>query len=332
MQLCNFETNLSPYSRAKIRDGILVRMLYDGRDWYPGTVAGYDKLTGKYRILFDDGEVVNARHAMFDKDGFYLSEGHDCGVTFSGLDAFITGSAGAASSGFEPAPEKPRGASGSSKLTSAPSSSSASSVPSASRPSTASVRTPGTAAATPARHAPAPAAAKPATAAPDPPPSSRVLPGIKWRPPAADEKKGGQWLVGRTIQVWWEYDQRFHRAKVLSFDVSAKAQDTRGNVGPVHHLSYDTGDFPENLATCPWELDQAEDPKEDDPKSPPRAVAPRRFVVAAKRGGGSGGAPWGKLAVRRPVVARSFTSLNKPVSAKFASNVHPLIHTPLHQI
>jgi hypothetical protein len=65
--LVGFETSISAYSREHIPNGTTVRMLFDDIDWFPGTVSGYDAATGQYTITFDDGEVVQARHAMFDK-------------------------------------------------------------------------------------------------------------------------------------------------------------------------------------------------------------------------------------------------------------------------
>jgi hypothetical protein len=65
--LAGYETSLTPYSREHLCDGTVVRMLFDDRDWFPGNIASYDSVNGLYRIEFDDGEVVHARHAVFDK-------------------------------------------------------------------------------------------------------------------------------------------------------------------------------------------------------------------------------------------------------------------------
>lgn len=60
-------------------------------------------------------------------------------------------------------------------------------------------------------------------------------------------------------QVWWVYDKRFHEATVLDYTSDPSSHDTRGNIGPTHSLCYETGTFPENLATCVWEMDSSQD-------------------------------------------------------------------------
>jgi hypothetical protein len=47
---------------------------------------------------------------------------------------------------------------------------------------------------------------------------------------------------------------------VLSYNASAHAQDSHGNVGPVHEVYYDDGIFLENLTSARWKLDANEGP------------------------------------------------------------------------
>lgn len=65
--------------------------------------------------------------------------------------------------------------------------------------------------------------------------------------------------VSFLLQVWWVYDKRFHEATVLDYNADLFSHDTRGNIGPTHSLCYETGTFPENLATCVWEMDSSQD-------------------------------------------------------------------------
>lgn len=57
--------------------------MFDKDDWYCGKVIGYNGQTGRYRLVFEDGEEVEARHALFEpEDGFFLDNGKDCGMVF----------------------------------------------------------------------------------------------------------------------------------------------------------------------------------------------------------------------------------------------------------
>ena len=67
----------------KLVDGTRVRLMFDNDDWYPGKIIGYDSHTARYRLVFEDGEEVEARHALFEPDdGFFLDNGKDCGMVF----------------------------------------------------------------------------------------------------------------------------------------------------------------------------------------------------------------------------------------------------------
>jgi hypothetical protein len=67
----------------KLVDGTRVRLMFDKDDWYSGKVIGYDGRTGRYRLVFEDGEELEARHALFEpEDGFFLDNGKDCGMVF----------------------------------------------------------------------------------------------------------------------------------------------------------------------------------------------------------------------------------------------------------
>jgi hypothetical protein len=170
----------------KLVDGTRVRLAFDDDDWYSGEVIGYDPLTARYRLRFDDGEEAEARHALFEPDeGFFLDNGKDCGMVFRNRASTLC---------------------------------------------------------------------KAALAAEDDDDKNR------WRAPHPGEEAGGEWLVGKRIRIYWQFDSKFHEAAVEEYDPDPKAVDTRENVGPVHRVRYEESKqvYPENLTKCVWNIDKNE--------------------------------------------------------------------------
>lgn len=85
-------------------------------------------------------------------------------------------------------------------------------------------------------------------------------PSVKrqWVTPRGAEIEGGPWLVKRTVRVYWEAESQWFEAQVNSFDGSARAVDSHGNVGPVHALEYEDGEYFENLSSGKWQYDALE--------------------------------------------------------------------------
>ena len=53
----------------KLVDGTRIRLMFDDDDWYSGKVIGYDAGTARYRVVFEDGEEAECRHALFEPGG-----------------------------------------------------------------------------------------------------------------------------------------------------------------------------------------------------------------------------------------------------------------------
>ena len=82
--------------------------------------------------------------------------------------------------------------------------------------------------------------------------------GRAWTCPAAAFCRGGQWLVGRHIQVYWDDDKTWFPGVVTFYDSSPSTKDSHGNHGPVHDVYYEDGSFLENLGTATWQYDLSE--------------------------------------------------------------------------
>ena len=81
--------------------------------------------------------------------------------------------------------------------------------------------------------------------------------GRVWTEPSGHFRKGGSWLVGRHIRVYWDDDRKWYAGVVTYFDGSA-SEDSHGNTGPVHDVYYEDGSFLENLGTATWQYDAKE--------------------------------------------------------------------------
>ena len=45
--------------------------------------------------------------------------------------------------------------------------------------------------------------------------------GMTWRSPTPEEQRGGSWLVGYNVRVFWDDDQRYHRFRIVAPCLSA---------------------------------------------------------------------------------------------------------------
>ena len=84
--------------------------------------------------------------------------------------------------------------------------------------------------------------------------------GRQWTTPTGVFRHGGEWLVGRHIQVYWDGDETWFPGVVTHYDPDPTKKDSHDKCGPVHDVYYEDGDFLENLSTAKWQYDAKEGP------------------------------------------------------------------------
>lgn len=84
--------------------------------------------------------------------------------------------------------------------------------------------------------------------------------GRQWTTPGMEHKKGGNWLVGRSVRLYWDDEAHWFPGIVEEFDGREDAIDSHGSIGAVHSILYDDGRFDENLSTARWQFDAKEGP------------------------------------------------------------------------
>ena len=342
--LVEYETTLSGYGRMKLVDGTRVRLMFDDDDWYSGKVIGYNRDTARYRLVFDDGEEAECRHALFEpQDGFFLDNGKDCGMQFRTRASTSCKAALAAEEDAEkdlwraPGPGEEGGGkwlegkrirvfwSFDAKFHEAvveeydpdpnavdsrdfvgpvhrvrydeskkvgvfpenlskcvwnlPKNENRPYLPSSLSSEGKKMDSPVQGKAEPALHLGVASTAafnglkerlsKPKAQVASSSGTSPVKSGLSalidegeciWTAPHWKFKTGGDWLVGRKIKLYWDAERQWFTGRVLSYDGTPHAQDSHGNIGPVHEVSYDDGVFFENLTGARWKLDANEGP------------------------------------------------------------------------
>ena len=66
----------------------------------------------------------------------------------------------------------------------------------------------------------------------------------EWKFPSKENQRGGVWLIGSRVKLYWEDDDEWYEGRVLDF-ISTPQHDSHGQFGCLHKIEYVDGIFSE---------------------------------------------------------------------------------------